>query len=159
MREIVNAIRYLARSGDGWRTLPTDFPPWRTGSLWFRRYVWMMLFRTVHDIVLMMDRKRARPRARRSAGVADSRTVKPPAPGVRYDAAKKTAERQRHAVVDTDGRLPRVNLTPTDFAGAQLNLDAIRHRRPGSTHLFADGADDRTALKAACLAQRPCART
>lgn len=26
-REILNAIRYMARSGGGWRMLPKDFPP------------------------------------------------------------------------------------------------------------------------------------
>jgi hypothetical protein len=29
-REIVNAIRYLVRSGCAWRALPADFPPWQT---------------------------------------------------------------------------------------------------------------------------------
>ena len=27
LREILNAIRYMARSGGGWRMLPKDFPP------------------------------------------------------------------------------------------------------------------------------------
>ena len=27
LREIFNAIRYMARSGGGWRMLPKDFPP------------------------------------------------------------------------------------------------------------------------------------
>jgi putative transposase len=30
LREILNAIRYMARSGGGWRMLPKDFPPWQT---------------------------------------------------------------------------------------------------------------------------------
>lgn len=30
LREILNAIRYLARAGCGWRMLPTDFGPWQT---------------------------------------------------------------------------------------------------------------------------------
>ena len=30
LREILNAIRYLARTGCGWRMLPKDFPPWPT---------------------------------------------------------------------------------------------------------------------------------
>jgi transposase len=28
LREVLNAIRYLARTGGGWRMLPKDFPPW-----------------------------------------------------------------------------------------------------------------------------------
>jgi putative transposase len=30
LREILNAIRYMARSGGGWRMLPKDFLPWQT---------------------------------------------------------------------------------------------------------------------------------
>ncbi len=30
LREVLNAIRYVARSGGGWRMPPDDFPPWRT---------------------------------------------------------------------------------------------------------------------------------
>ena len=34
LREVLNAIRYVARTGCGWRTLPKDFPPWQT-VYWF----------------------------------------------------------------------------------------------------------------------------
>ena len=30
VREILNAIRYMVRSGCEWRMLPVRFPPWRT---------------------------------------------------------------------------------------------------------------------------------
>jgi len=39
LREVLNAIGYLARSGGGWRMLPKDFPPWPTVYWWFRRFV------------------------------------------------------------------------------------------------------------------------
>ena len=158
MREVLNAIRYMTRSGGGWRMLPKDFPPWQTVYWWFRRFVRLMLFQTIHDIALMMDRERAGREASPSAGIIDSQTVKAPAPGAQrgYDAAKKTVGRKRHIVVDTDGRLLMLNLTPADLsdsAGAQLILDAIRKRWPWVKHLFADGAYDRTQLmdKAAFL--------
>lgn len=28
-REVLNAIRYMTRTGGGWRMLPKDFPPWQ----------------------------------------------------------------------------------------------------------------------------------
>ena len=28
LREVLNAIRYIARAGCGWRMLSKDFPPW-----------------------------------------------------------------------------------------------------------------------------------
>ena len=151
LREVLNAIRYMTRSGGGWRMLPKDFPPWQTVYWWFRRFVRLMLFQTIHDIAVMIDRERAGREASPSAGVVDSQTVKAPAPGAKrgYDAARKTVGRKRHVAVDTDGRLLMVNLTPADIsdsAGAQMILDAIRKRWPWLKHLFADGAYDRTQL-------------
>jgi transposase len=46
LREVLNAIGYMTRSGGGWRMLPRDFPPWQTVYSWFRRFVRLMLFRT-----------------------------------------------------------------------------------------------------------------
>src|SRR6266404_4651341 len=59
LREILNAIRYMTRTGGGWRMLPKDFPPWQTVYCWFRRFVRLLLFHTIHDIALMVDRERA----------------------------------------------------------------------------------------------------
>ncbi len=158
LREILNAIRYMVRSGIEWRMMPIHFAPWQTVYWWFRRFVRLFLFQTIHDVALMLDREQAGREASPSAGVIDSQTVKAPAArGTRgYDAAKKTVGRKRHIAVDTDGRLLMVNLTTADIsdsAGAQPILDAIRQRWPWVKHLFADGAYDRRKLldKAAYL--------
>ena len=149
LREVLNAIRYLARTGCGWRMLPKDFPPWQTVYWWFRRFVRLLLFRTIHDIALMIDRERAGREASPTGGVLDSQSVKAPAAKERgFDGGKKIVGRKRHIAVDTDGRLLMVNLTPADIsdsAGAQMILDAIRKRWPWLKHLFADGAYDRVA--------------
>jgi transposase len=151
LREVLNAIRYLARAGCGWRMLPTDFGPWQTVYWWFRRLVRRLLFRTVHDIALMLDRERAGREASPTAGVLDSQTVKAPsAPGGGgYDAAKRVRGRKRHVAVDTDGRLLMVNLTTADVqdaSGAEAIVKAVRKRWPWLRHLFADGAYDRGRL-------------
>jgi putative transposase len=151
LREILNAIRYLARSGCGWRMLPVHFGPWETVYWWFRRLVRHLLFQTIHDLALMVDRCRAGREAGPSAAVLDSQTIKAPhAPGGGgYDAAKKTKGRKRHIAVDTDGRLLMVNLTEADIqdaAGAEEVVKALRGRWPWLKHLFADSAYDRGRL-------------
>ena len=150
LREMLNAIRYMARSGGGWRMLPKDFGPWQTVYWWFRRFVRRMLFQTIHDVSLMLDRERQGREASPTGGVLDSQTVKAPHGKIRgYDAAKKTVGRKRHVVVDTDGRLLMLNLTTADVsdsAGAQLILDGVRKQWPWLKHLFADGAYARTKL-------------
>jgi transposase len=157
LREILNAIRYMARSGGGWRMLPKDFPPWQTVYWWFRRFVRLLLFRTIHDVALMIDRERSGREASPTAGILDSQSVKAPSARERgFDAGKKVVGRKRHVAVDTDGRLLMINLTTADIsdsAGAQMILAAIRKRWPWLKHLFADGAYDRGKLidKAAFL--------
>ena len=151
LREILNAIRYMARSGGGWRMLPVHFGPWETVYWWFRRLVRRLLFRTIHDVALMLDREQAEREASPTAGMVDSQTVKAPqAPGGGgYDAAKRTKGRKRHVAVDTDGRLLMVNLTTADVqdaAGAEKIIRAVRKRWPWLKHLFADGAYDRGSL-------------
>ncbi len=54
-----------------------------------------LLFRTIHDLALMLDRERTGREASPTAGVLDSQTVKAPsAPGGGgYDAAKQVKGR------------------------------------------------------------------
>lgn len=150
LREVVNALRYLVRTGCEWRMLPNDFPPRATVYYWFRRFVRRMLFKTIHDVALMLDRQRSERDMQPSAGIIDSQSVKAPAAQERgYDANKKITGRKRHIAVDTDGRLLMVNLTPADLldsAGAQMILDAIRCRWRWMKHLFGDGAYDKRQL-------------
>lgn len=150
LREVLNAIRYIVRSGCSWRMLPKDFPPWQTVYWWFRRLMRRFLFETIHDMAVMIDRERVGREASPSAGVIDSQSVKAPQAAERgYDAGKKIKGRKRHIAVDTDGRLLMVNLTPADISdstGALAILDAIRKRWPWVKHLFADGAYDRRRL-------------
>jgi putative transposase len=150
LREVVNAIRYLVKTGCEWRMLPHDFPPWQTVYWWFRCFVRRLLFRLIHDIAVMTDRELSDRAAQPTGGVIDSQSVK--APGARqrgYDAAKKVSGRKRHIAVDTDGRLLMVNMTTADIAdstGAAKVLEAVRQRWPWMKHLFADSAYDRAML-------------
>ena len=91
LREVLNAIRHMARFGGGWRMLPVHFGPWQTVYWWRQCFVRRLLFHTIHDIALMLDHEQSGREASPSAGVLDSQTVKAPhAPGGGCDAAKRT---------------------------------------------------------------------
>ena len=151
LREVLNAIRYMARSGGGWRMLGNDFPPWQTVYWWFRRFVRRFMFQTIHDVALMLDRGARRTRSEPNRGrhrqPIEFKATEAKTRG--YDAGKKIMSPRRRIKVDTDGRLLMINLTPADIsdsAGAQMILDGVRKRWPWLKHLFADGAYRRTQL-------------
>jgi len=122
---------------------------------WFRRFVRRLLFRTIHDVALMLDRERENLEQSPTAAVVDSQSIEVPAAEKRgFDAGKKLVGRKRHIAVDTDGCLLMVNLTTADIfdsAGAQAMVAAVRKRWPWLKHLFADGAYDRTRLTDAAV--------
>ena len=74
LREVLNAIRYLVRSGCEWRMLPVHFPPWQTVYWWLRRMIRRLMFRTIHDVTLMIDRARAGRNVQPGAAVIDSQS-------------------------------------------------------------------------------------
>lgn len=87
-REVINAVRYLVRSGGGWRMLPIHFGPWQTVYSWFRELARRFLFQTIHDVALMLDRERAGREANPSAGVstASRSRLRKPGQGVTMPA-------------------------------------------------------------------------
>ena len=150
LREVINALRYVVRSGCSWRMLPKEFGPWQTIYWWFRRLMRRFLFSTTLNICIMLDRFRCGKKELPSLGILDSQSVKAPQAKERgIDGNKKIVGRKRHVAVDSDGRLLLVNLTPANIAdsvGAQAVLDGMKKNWPSIKHFFADGAYERRQL-------------
>lgn len=76
VREVVNGILYLVRTGCSWRQLPHDFPPWGTVHYYYRCFrlngVWPKIHDALRDKVRAADKRKTSP----SAAIVDSQTVK-----------------------------------------------------------------------------------
>ena len=75
-REILNAIFYLLRSGEAWRLLPHDFPPWQTvyhyARLWRLDGAWERIHAALREQTRLATGRTSQP----SAAVLDSQSVK-----------------------------------------------------------------------------------
>ena len=145
MREMMNAIFYVLRSGCSWRIVPDSFAPRSTVYRWFMRLRDEGVFETMNHHFLMRDRERMGREASPSAAVLDSQSVKTTEAGDPrgYDAGKKVKGRRRHALVDTDGRalvLQAHAASIQDRDGALRLLKASRRAFPFIECAFADSA-------------------
>jgi len=76
LRDVLNAIFYVLKSGCHWRLLPHDFPPWSTVYYHFRRFrlsgLWFLILKALRPA----ERKRVGKDPQPTAAIMDSQSVK-----------------------------------------------------------------------------------
>ena len=72
LKEIMNAILYINKTGCQWRMLPSDFAPWQTVYYYFRKWKLEGVFEEVMDALHSLIRKQAGREESPSLGIMDS---------------------------------------------------------------------------------------
>ena len=109
LREIINGIFYLIKSGCQWRMLPVDFAPWQTVYYYFRE--WKLEGICTHHV----DTDRG------------------------IDGNKKIKGRKEHIVVDTLGLPMAIKVHEANIHDSKGAMPYLAYKFPRLRKILADG--------------------
>lgn len=132
LKEVINAIFYVVKTGCSWRSLPHDFPCWPTVYGYFNRWSKDGTWQRIHTELVKKVRKSMKRNEQPSAASLDSQSRKTTACGGEhrsYDGGKQVKGRKRFILTDTQGLLLAVWVCAagvSEKAGAKYLLRYIK---------------------------------
>jgi transposase len=117
LREVLNGLRWIVRTGSAWRYMPHDLPPWEAVYQQTQRWLRAGVFEEmIHDLRVLLRLSKGRA-SEPTAAIVDSRTLRStPESGHRggYDGHKGKKGSKVHAAVDTLGDLLALRVSPAN---------------------------------------------
>ena len=144
LREIVNAILYLVKTGCQWRMLPGDFPQWTIVYYYFSVWKQNGILEEIHECLVEKIRKERNKKEEPSVGIIDAQSVKSTLVSSQdkgFDAGKKIKGIKRHIIVDTLGLILAVVIqgaSVQDRDGAISVINKLTENWKKIIKIFAD---------------------
>jgi putative transposase len=143
LRDVLDAIFYVAKSGCPWRLLPHDFPPWSTVYYHFRRFRLSGSWSFILKALRTAEKKRVGKDLQPTAAIIDSQSVNTIGESAHpsgYDTHKNIKGRKRLLLVDTLGLPLSVYVTSADVqdrVGARCLLAGLKPLLPRLKNIWA----------------------
>ena len=154
LREIVNAILYVNRTGIAWEYLPHDFPPYKTVYDYYAKWEKDGTTETIHDELRRRVRTAAGRSGQPSAAILDAQSIRTsgnvPESSQGTGAGKKIKGRKRHIATDTLGLLLVLLVTAAsvqDTTGGREVVSELAARHPGVITAWADSGYKRSVIE------------
>lgn len=127
MRDVVDAILYLCKTGCQWAYLPKDFPPKSTVWDYFNEWRHDGTLEAIHDCLREQVRDKEKPQHPRRTASIDSQSVDTSSGGeaIGRDNFKNVDGRKRHILVDSLGLLLAVVVTAANVDDAAAAPQAL----------------------------------
>jgi putative transposase len=151
-RDIIDAIRYISRTGVQWRYLPKDFPKWQAVYRWMAKWSKDGTWERIQEALQKRVRKDAKGEEKAeevNTGSVDSQSSKSSGTHEErgFDKGKLVNGRKRHILVDSLGMILAVVVTAascSDAKGGEILLQKCPSERyPDLKRLFVDSAYNR----------------
>jgi transposase len=146
LRELVNAILYVNRTGIAWEYLPHDFPPAKTVYHYYAKWQADGTTEAIHNALRTKVRVHKGRGPGPTAAIIDSQSMKTsgnvPESDHGVGMGKRIKGRKRHVAVDTLGLLLVVIITAAsiqDSAAGKIVLDHLSVAHPTVTKSWVDG--------------------
>ena len=145
LKEIMNALLYLIKTGCQWRMLPKDFLPYNTVYYYFRKWKNEGVFEDIMDTLKEKVRTSMGREETPSLGIMDARSVKTSHHVDRdrgIDDNKKIKGRKQQAIVDTHGLPMALSVHEAnihDSVGAVSVVKVMIDRLPRHKKALVDG--------------------
>jgi putative transposase len=153
LREIINGILYLVKSGCQWRMLPKDFPNWKLVYYYFSTWKKAGLIEHIHETLVEKIRKQHGKQEEPSVGIIDAQSVKNTLVSCEdkgFDAGKKIKGIKRHIIVDTLGLILTVVIQSASVQDRNGGIDVVQKLLENwkrIVKIFADGGYSGTLVE------------